>query len=114
LVRLQGDISEELTMTKSILVGVAVLTLSTSVALAAAQKTHHRHAAKPNASTAAMTPNPNAPPMYPNAFGGGGPAPLGWGGGMSSGDRDQYMKNLHDSGYDKKNDFNSNGTVRTQ
>jgi hypothetical protein len=40
---LQGDISEELTMTKSILISLAVLTLSTSAALAA-HRTHHRHA----------------------------------------------------------------------
>ncbi len=25
-----------------------------------------------------------------------------------------YMKNLHDSGYDPKNDYNANGTIRTQ
>jgi hypothetical protein len=40
---LQGDISEELTMTKSILVSLALLTLSTSAALAV-RRTHHRHA----------------------------------------------------------------------
>lgn len=40
---LQGDISEELTMARSILVGLPVLTLSSSVALAA-QRTHHSRA----------------------------------------------------------------------
>ena len=40
---LQGDISEELTMTKSILVSPANPSLSTSDALAA-HRTHHRHA----------------------------------------------------------------------
>jgi hypothetical protein len=101
---LQGDISEELTMTRSILISLAILTLSTSVALAA-QRTHHSRAVKPNASTAAMNPN---------AFAGGGPSPVVWPGSVSSSDRDQYGKNLRDSGYDRKKDFNPNGTVRTQ
>src|ERR1700681_509183 len=35
-------------------------------------------------------------------------------GGVSSSDRGQYVKNLRDSGYDRKKDFNPNGTVRTQ
>jgi hypothetical protein len=35
-------------------------------------------------------------------------------GGVSSKDHAQYMKNLHDAGYDRKNDFNANGTVKTQ
>jgi hypothetical protein len=43
LAMLQGDISEEPTMTKSILVSLAILTLSTSAALAA-HRTHHRQA----------------------------------------------------------------------
>ena len=101
---LQGDISEELTMTRSILISLAILTLSTSVALAA-QRTHHSRAVKPNASTAAMNPN---------AFAGGGLSPVVWPGGVSSSDRDQYNRNLRDSGYDRKKDFNSNGTIRTQ
>src|ERR1700682_5784932 len=100
----RGDISEELTMTRSILISLAILTLSTSVALAA-QRTHHSRAVKPNASTAAMNPN---------AFPGGGPSPVVWPGGVSSSDRDQYVKNLRDAGYDRKKDFNANGTVRTQ
>ena len=107
---LQGDISEELTMTRSILISLAILTLSTSVALAA-QRTHHSRAVKPNASTAAMNPNPYARPMYPA---GGGPSPVVWPGGVSSTDRDQHVKNLRDSGYDRKKDFNPNGTIRTQ
>jgi len=61
-----------------------------------------------------MNPNPNARPMYPNAFASGGPSPVVWSGGVSSSDRDQYGKNLRDSGYDRKKDFNPNGTVRTQ
>lgn len=92
-------------MTKSILVSLAILTLSTSVALAA-QRTHHSRAMNPSASAAAMNPSP---------FGGvGGPSPVVWQGGVSSSDRDQYVKNLRDSGYDRKKDFNPNGTVRTQ
>lgn len=34
--------------------------------------------------------------------------------GISSKDHDQYMKNLHDSGYDPKNDFTASGTLKTQ
>jgi hypothetical protein len=105
--------SEELSMNKSILVSLAILTLSTSVALAA-QRTHHTRAMKPTASAAAVNPNPFARPTNPNAFAGVGPSPVGWQGGVSSSDRDQYMRNLRDSGYDKKKDFNSNGTIRTQ
>lgn len=33
-------------------------------------------------------------------------------GGVSSSDRALYIKNLHDSGYNPKNDFNPNGTIR--
>ena len=109
----RGDISEEVTMTRSILISLAILTLSTSVALAA-QRTHHSRAVKPNASTAAMNPNPNARPMYPNAFASGGPSPVVWPGSVSSSDREQYGKNLRDSGFNPKNNFNANGTIRTQ
>jgi hypothetical protein len=31
---------------------------------------------------------------------------------VSSKDREMYVKNLHDSGYDPKNDFNKDGTIR--
>src|ERR1700716_4526346 len=41
----------------------------------------------------------------------GGPSAAG--GGVSSSDRDQYIKNLHDSGYNPKDNFNANGTVKT-
>jgi hypothetical protein len=33
-------------------------------------------------------------------------------GGVSSSDRALHIKNLHDSGYNPKNDFNPNGTMR--
>ena len=85
-------------MTKSILVSLAVLTLSTSAALAA-HPTHHRHAIHRHAM---------------NANAGVGPSPVVWPGGVSSSDRDLYIRNLRDSGYDKKQDFNSNGTIRVQ
>jgi len=35
-------------------------------------------------------------------------------GGVSSSDRTQYIKNLHDSGYNPKANFNANGTIKTQ
>jgi hypothetical protein len=46
------------------------------------------------------------------AYYGGYPS-AAWGG-LSSGDRDLYIKNLRDSGYDKKKDFNASGTIVTQ
>lgn len=97
-------------MTKSILVGLAILTLSTSVALAAQRTQSRAMKPTPNAPAAAMTQNPYAP----NAYARMGPSPVGWQGGVSSGDRDLYFRNLRDSGYDKKNDFAPNGIMRTQ
>src|SRR5258707_15779006 len=38
-------------------------------------------------------------------------APVGAPGGVSSSDR-LYIKNLYDSGYNPRNDFNPNGTIR--
>jgi hypothetical protein len=80
-------------MTKSILISLAVLTLSTSAALAA-HPTHHRHAMNANASV--------------------GVSPVVWTGGVSSSDRGMYTRNLHDSGYDPKNNFDAKGILRTQ
>jgi hypothetical protein len=77
-------------MKKIILVGLAILTVSTSAALAA-HRTHHGHAMKPNASAAATNPNVNV-------FGVGGASPVIWPGGVSAADHDLYIKNLHDSG----------------
>jgi hypothetical protein len=113
-------------MNKSILVSVAILALSTSAALAA-YRTHDGRAVEPNAPAAAtnaspyaphamnqspygrpMNPNPSGSPMSANAFAGAPPV------GVSSNDHNQYMKNLHDSGYDPKNDFNANGTMKQQ
>jgi hypothetical protein len=97
--RFQGgylDISKELTMTKSILVSLAVLTLATSSALAAQR--YHR---QPMASASAVAPAP-------------APAPVMWMGGVSNSDRDMYIRNLRDSGYDTKRNLNSFGNVATQ
>ena len=84
-----------MTKTKTILVGLAVLTLSTSAALAA-HRIHHQRAM--NAYGAMQAPAPAGP----------------WMGGASSSDHDMYLRNLRDSGYNPKNNFNANGTVATQ
>jgi hypothetical protein len=86
-------------MTKSILVSLAILTLATSAALAA-HRTHHRHAMNASAGV-------GAPPVV-------AASPVFWMGGVSSSDHAMYMKNLHDSGYNPKNNFNANGNVAQQ
>ena len=93
-------------MTKSILVSFAILALSTSAALAA---THHRthHRAAMNAYDMA------GPPVESPVGWGPGMSPMGWGG-VNNSDYTTYMKNLHDSGYNPKNNYDSNGTLRTQ
>jgi hypothetical protein len=88
-----AGLSEELTMTKSIL-AITILALTTSGALAA----HHRHHHQ------AM----NASPVV------GAPPPVIWQGAVSSSDHADYVKNLRESGYNPKNDFNANGTVKVQ
>jgi hypothetical protein len=80
-------------MTKSILVSLAVLTLSTSAAFAA-HRTHHGHAMNANAAVRS--------------------SPVVGTGGASSSDHASYMRNLRDSGYDPKKNFNANGNLRTQ
>ena len=89
-------------MTRSILIGLAVLTLSTSAALAA-HRTHHRHAINAYGSVGAS-------PVVPSV----GASPVLWTGGVSSSDHATYIRNLHDAGYDPKNNFNANGNVKTQ
>jgi hypothetical protein len=79
-------------MCRSIVVGLAVLALSTSAALAA-HRVHH-HAMNASAPAAA-----NPPPAI-------------WMGGIKSSDHVTYLRNLHDSGYDPKNDY-KNGLIRT-
>jgi hypothetical protein len=64
-------------MTRSIIVGLAILTLSTSAALAA-HRTHHHHVMNANASV--------------------GATPVAWPGGVSSSDHALYLRNLRDSG----------------
>jgi hypothetical protein len=81
-------------MTKGILVSLAVLALSTSAALAAHPTHHHRHVTNAHASV--------------------GAPPVGWTGGVSNSDHATYLKNLHDSGYNPKNDFDANGVVKVQ
>ena len=57
--------------------------------------------------------SPYGRPMNANVAAGPGAPPAGWGG-LSNEDRALYIKNLHDSGYNPKDNFNSNGTVKTQ
>jgi hypothetical protein len=83
-------------MNKSILVGLAILAVSTSAALAATHRTHHSHAMNAHAAVPAT------------------PSPATSIGGVSSSDHAAYMRNLHDSGYNPKNNFNTNGTIKTQ
>jgi|SwirhisoilCB3_FD_contig_31_16149929_length_336_multi_5_in_0_out_0_1 hypothetical protein len=91
-------------MARRILVGLAILTLSTSAALAAQRAHHyygHHHYRHPMRAYARV-----APPAGPV-----GPGP-GWMGGIKQADYTTYLKNLHDSGYDPKNDY-KNGIMRT-
>lgn len=89
-------------MTKTIVV-ITILALSTSGALAAQKHKTHHHQGAMNAYA-----RMGAPPAYGSVA---APPFVGMGG-VSSSDRGTYMKNLHDSGYNPKNDFNSNGTIR--
>jgi hypothetical protein len=82
-------------MTRKLLVALAILGLSASAASAAH---HHHHALNANASV----PDPASPP------------PMGWTGGPNSSDHATYLKNLHDSGYNPKNDRDANGNVAAQ
>ena len=79
-------------MCRGIVVGLAILALSTSAALAA-HRTHH-HVMKVSAAPAASPP------------------PAIWMGGMNSNYHTTYLRNLHDSGYDPKNDY-KDGLIRT-
>jgi hypothetical protein len=82
------------TMTKSIL-AISILALTTSGAFATHHRAHHHAMNAPAADEASA------------------PAPIVWGG-MSSNDHADHIKNLHESGYNPKNDFNTNGTIKTQ
>ncbi len=81
-------------MTKGLLVSLAILTLSTSAALAA-HRTQHRDAMNAFAAVPA-------------------PPPVGLIGGANSNDHAMHLKNLHDSGYNPKSDLNAAGNVANQ
>jgi len=92
-------------MARSILVGLAVLTLATSAALAETQTTHkathHRHAAKPVAAAPVAAPPVAAAPVaaVPVAAAPASPSPvLGGFFGGSAADHEMYIKNQQDSG----------------
>ena len=87
-------------MTKSIL-AITILALTTSGAFAAHHRTHHHHQAM-NARS-----NVGAPPAMVGA-----PPPVM--GGVSSADQATRVKSLRESGFNPKNDFNANGTIKTQ
>jgi len=80
-------------MCRGIAIGLAVLALSTSSAFAA-HRVHHHHATE-----AAAPPAATSPAM--------------WTGGINSEDHATYLKSLHESGYNPKNDY-VNGVMRTQ
>jgi hypothetical protein len=82
-------------MSKS-MVAITILALSTSGALAAHHRTHHHQA---------MT----GPALA------GAPPPAGvWMGGVSNEDRQMYGRNLRESGYNPKSNFDSNGNMKSQ
>jgi len=83
-------------MNKAILVGLAILTVSTSAA--SATNRHHGRATSPNASTAVINPDARAP--------------LAVTPGVSSKNHDMHMKSLRESGYDPKNDFTKSGKMK--
>ena len=80
-------------MAKSILAIITILALSTSGALAA-QRTHHRHASP------ALFLSEGARGSNAYAVGPG-----------NSNDSAMYLKNLRDSGYNPKNNFDEFGNV---
>ena len=82
-------------MTRKLFVALAILSLSASAASAA----HHHHHAL---NTQAGVPDPASQP------------PTGWTGGPNSTDHATYLRNLHDSGYNPKNDFDASGHVASQ
>jgi hypothetical protein len=51
---------------------------------------------------------------YYGGYAGGSPSPGVWTGGVSSSDYALYIRNLHDSGYNTKNNFNASGNVAQQ
>jgi hypothetical protein len=51
---------------------------------------------------------------YSGGYAGVGASPVIWPGGVSSNDRNMYIRNLHESGYNPKGNFNASGNVVTQ
>ncbi len=51
---------------------------------------------------------------YYGGYTGVGASPVVWTGGVSSSDRALYIRNLHDSGYNTKKNFNASGNLATQ
>jgi hypothetical protein len=51
---------------------------------------------------------------YQPAYYGGAGYQRGVWGPVSSKDYELYIKNLHDAGYDPKNNYNANGTIKVQ
>jgi hypothetical protein len=82
-------------MTRKLFVALAILSLSASAASAAH---HHHHVLNAQAGV----PDPASPP------------PTGWTGGPNSNDHATYLQNLHDSGYNPKNDFDAHGNMANQ
>jgi hypothetical protein len=95
-------------MNKAILVGVAILTVSTPAASAFTHRIHHSRAKNPNAAAAMMHPNRYAGPRNAYAAMGAPPAAMP---GVSSKNHEMRMKNLRASGYNPKNDFDKAGNV---
>jgi hypothetical protein len=58
-----------------------------------------------------MGPNPYGGPLGANAY---APPPVAAPVGVSPSDREMYLKNLHDSGYNPKDDFTAAGTMKVQ
>jgi hypothetical protein len=83
--------------TKSILVSLAIVTVSTSGALAAHRIRHQPANAAANAYASMAAPVPSAAPAGP----------------VSSSNHEMYLRNLRDSGYDPKNDFTAAGNMKT-
>jgi hypothetical protein len=79
---------------------IAGTSLTTSGAFAAHHRTHHHHHHQ------AMNNAGAPPPMV------GAPSPVM--GGVSRADQATRIKSLRESGYNLKNDFNANGTIKTQ
>jgi hypothetical protein len=77
-------------------------------ALAAHHRRTHHHVTHATANVRAQLPVGAPPSMM------GAPPKFVGMGGVSSSDRADRIKSLRESGYNPKNDFNANGTIKTQ